>query len=178
MTRWKEWAPDDGLQRLIRMKQLEGYVGFKKTQIYDQIARGAFPPEPVRVSRRASAWIECEVVDWLSARASERKLLPATRTNTMEELMANPACSRAAALLKKKLEGRETEVLDALDIPWEQTLRGRHIKGVYPNHDLGWRWEVSTRVQFRTTTESITTSFRSCNDGLRSRVEKPCSGLK
>ena len=73
MTRWKEWAPDDGLQRLIRMKQLEGYVGFKKTQIYDQIARGRFP-QPIRVSRRASAWIECEVVEWLAARAADRSL--------------------------------------------------------------------------------------------------------
>ena len=73
MRAWNEWTTEEGLQRLLRMRQLESYVGLKKTQIYHQISKGDFP-RPVRISRRASAWIECEIVSWLSARANERSL--------------------------------------------------------------------------------------------------------
>ena len=71
MPHWREWKPQDGLQRMLRLKQVQEVVGFKSTQIYEQISKGKFPP-PVKVSDRASAWIEGEILDWLAQRAAQR----------------------------------------------------------------------------------------------------------
>ena len=71
MPEWREWKPEDGLQRMLRLKQVQEVAGFKSTQIYEQISKGKFPP-PVKVSDRASAWIEGEILDWLAQRAAQR----------------------------------------------------------------------------------------------------------
>jgi prophage regulatory protein len=71
MPLWRTWQPNDGLKKMLRLKQVEEVVGFKSTQIYQQISQGKFPA-PVKVSDRASAWIESEILDWLAHRAARR----------------------------------------------------------------------------------------------------------
>jgi len=46
-------------------------VPFSKTQLYAQIAAGAFPA-PIRVSSQRVAWIASEVLRWLEQRMAER----------------------------------------------------------------------------------------------------------
>jgi predicted DNA-binding transcriptional regulator AlpA len=47
-------------------------VGLKVSQIYEMMSRGEFP-EPVPLSRRAVAWIEAEIDQWIAERIASRK---------------------------------------------------------------------------------------------------------
>lgn len=52
---------------LIRRKEVERRVGFKRAYIYKMIARGDFP-RPVKIGKRAVAWVEATVDDWIRGR--------------------------------------------------------------------------------------------------------------
>lgn len=54
--------------RLIRLSETERITGLKKSTIYT-LMRGDFP-HPVRLSARAVAWRESEVLDWCASRVS------------------------------------------------------------------------------------------------------------
>lgn len=61
----------NNLQRVIRLADLPNFVGLKRTQIDALIKSGKFP-RPVKLSKRAKAWLEREIVEWQTARIAER----------------------------------------------------------------------------------------------------------
>lgn len=58
------------MERLLKLPQVESFVGLKKSKIYELIQSGEFPA-PVKVGR-ASSWLEGEVQGWIAAHASLR----------------------------------------------------------------------------------------------------------
>lgn len=59
------------VERLMRLDELEEVLGLKRSSIYKMIAERRFPP-PLKLTRRASAWHEPEVREWIAARIAER----------------------------------------------------------------------------------------------------------
>ncbi|MGE4370689.1 MAG: helix-turn-helix transcriptional regulator [Burkholderiaceae bacterium] len=53
------------MDRLIRIEELMHITSLNRTSIYREIGRGAFP-RPVKVTGRATAWLESEVNGWLA----------------------------------------------------------------------------------------------------------------
>lgn len=53
-------------QRLIRLRDVRARTGLSASGIYAKISNGQFP-RPIKLGPRASAWIECEVTDWIEA---------------------------------------------------------------------------------------------------------------
>jgi len=56
--------------RLVRLPEVEGMTGCKKSTIYQMIAEGRFP-RPVRLSARHVAWPESAVLTWVQDRIAE-----------------------------------------------------------------------------------------------------------
>ncbi|MFZ1109000.1 MAG: AlpA family phage regulatory protein [Rhodomicrobium sp.] len=57
--------------RLIRRPEVLAQVGLRTTALYDLIKRGKFP-KPVRLGKRAVAWVQAEVDAWIVERAQTR----------------------------------------------------------------------------------------------------------
>jgi prophage regulatory protein len=57
--------------RAIRLPEVESRVGLKRSQIYLLEAQGKFPKR-LKLSERASAWLEHEINDYLEKRAAAR----------------------------------------------------------------------------------------------------------
>lgn len=55
---------DPATDRLLRLPEVEGMVGMKRSTIYSRIADGRFP-EPVKNGSRIAAWRESDVRAWL-----------------------------------------------------------------------------------------------------------------
>jgi prophage regulatory protein len=64
-------GPPARLQRVLRKWELPAFVGLKKTQIDELMKNGTFP-RPIKLSDRAVAWLEDEIVEWQQARIAER----------------------------------------------------------------------------------------------------------
>ena len=56
--------------RLIRLPDVEGATGVKKSTIYELMKAGRFP-KPVRLSARHVAWPESAVLQWVQDRIQE-----------------------------------------------------------------------------------------------------------
>ena len=56
--------------RLIRLPDVEGATGCKKSTIYELMKAGRFP-KPVRLSARHVAWSEAAVLQWVQDRIKE-----------------------------------------------------------------------------------------------------------
>lgn len=56
--------------RLVRLPEVEGMTGCKKSTIYKMIAEGRFP-KPVRLGTRTVAWPETAVLQWVQDLISE-----------------------------------------------------------------------------------------------------------
>ena len=56
--------------RLIRLPDVEGATGCKKSTIYELMKAGRFP-KPVRLSARHVAWPESAVLHWVQDRIQE-----------------------------------------------------------------------------------------------------------
>lgn len=56
---------------LLRLPQVKARTGLSRSEIYRQVTTGNFP-SPVKVSERASAWPEREVIAWCEARVAAR----------------------------------------------------------------------------------------------------------
>ena len=56
--------------RLVRLPEVEGMTGCKKSTIYKLIGEGSFP-KPVRLGTRTVAWPETAVLQWVQDRISE-----------------------------------------------------------------------------------------------------------
>jgi prophage regulatory protein len=61
----------DHLQRVIRLADLPKFVGLKRTQI-DALIKARKFPRPVKLSKRAKAWLESEILAWQAERIAER----------------------------------------------------------------------------------------------------------
>ena len=64
--------------RMLRLRQVEELTGLSRDSIY-RLARGpdAKFPQRVKVSERASRWLESEVLAYLEQRSAERSQQPA-----------------------------------------------------------------------------------------------------
>lgn len=59
--------------RLIRVVEVSKMTGIPKSSIYALIRDNAFPC-PVRLSVRAVAFVESEIINWIAARIDERNV--------------------------------------------------------------------------------------------------------
>ncbi len=60
--------------RLLRWKDVQPRVGICRSQAHAMIQEGTFPA-PIKLSSRASAWVEEEITSWIESRiAASRKL--------------------------------------------------------------------------------------------------------
>ena len=59
--------------KFLRIQQFQSLVGLSRSQIYALISRGNFPKQ-VKVSEKASAWLESEVDSWMTERVASRAL--------------------------------------------------------------------------------------------------------
>ena len=58
-------------QTFLRIADVERVTGLPRATIYEMVGKGIFPRQ-VRLSPRAVAWVESEILDWQSARIAER----------------------------------------------------------------------------------------------------------
>jgi prophage regulatory protein len=61
------------LNRVFRRKDLPPFVGLRRTQVDELIAKGEFP-KPIRLSEsgRAIAWLEADLAEWQAKRIAAR----------------------------------------------------------------------------------------------------------
>ncbi len=57
--------------RALRLKATQEKSGLTRTRIYEMMDEGTFP-RPIKIGKRAIAWLEHEVDAWLQARVAER----------------------------------------------------------------------------------------------------------
>lgn len=55
------------LNKLLRLTELPPYTGMRRTQIMEMVRLGEFP-KPVRLSARAMAWKEKDILAWQNSR--------------------------------------------------------------------------------------------------------------
>lgn len=53
----------------LRRPAVQDLTGLSRSTIYDLMKKGAFP-RPVRLTRKAVAWPESAVVEWLASRTT------------------------------------------------------------------------------------------------------------
>lgn len=59
------------MNKLIKIKQVQEMTLLSRSSIYSLISIGEFPKQ-FKLSERASAWVEEEVLDWVDAKISAR----------------------------------------------------------------------------------------------------------
>lgn len=59
-------------QTLLRLPQVEGRTGYKRSTIYRLVKTHCFPA-PISLGSRASAWIESEVDQWIEGRIADSR---------------------------------------------------------------------------------------------------------
>ncbi|MBW7849992.1 MAG: AlpA family transcriptional regulator [Rhodospirillales bacterium] len=57
--------------KIIRIREVSDRTGQSKPTIYRRIAAGDFP-KPVKLGPASVGWLECEIDDWIKARADAR----------------------------------------------------------------------------------------------------------
>ncbi|MEL7104787.1 MAG: AlpA family transcriptional regulator [Pseudomonadota bacterium] len=55
------------VERHYRRTEIETLTGFSRSAIYDLMSKGEFP-RPVRIGKRAVAWPESKIIEWLESR--------------------------------------------------------------------------------------------------------------
>jgi prophage regulatory protein len=60
--------PESKKKKLIRLPVVLERVGYSRSRVYDLIKAKEFP-KPVKLGKRASAWVEEEVDAWINSRA-------------------------------------------------------------------------------------------------------------
>ncbi len=53
----------------LRRPAVEAATGLSRSTIYDMMQRGEFP-RPIRIGRRAVAWPESKITEWLAQRSA------------------------------------------------------------------------------------------------------------
>jgi prophage regulatory protein len=56
--------------RFIRRNQVQQITGLSRSSIYAMVADGTFPKQ-IKIGRRAVAWLETEIDDWMHERISK-----------------------------------------------------------------------------------------------------------
>lgn len=56
---------------LLRLNEVQGRTGLSRSEIYRRIREGDFP-KPVKLGKKASAWVLAEVEGWIAARIAAR----------------------------------------------------------------------------------------------------------
>jgi prophage regulatory protein len=64
--------PSTAKERLLRWPEVEERVGLRRARVHQLIALGKFPKQ-IRLSLRASAWVESEIDDWIAQRIAESR---------------------------------------------------------------------------------------------------------
>lgn len=62
-------------ERLLRQQAVLHLTGLKRSSLYHLIRVGAFPG-PIRIGKRAVAWLESAINAWISERIANAKALP------------------------------------------------------------------------------------------------------
>ncbi|UJJ31859.1 helix-turn-helix transcriptional regulator [Halopseudomonas maritima] len=57
--------------KFLRLKSVMALTGLARATIYQYIAAGTFP-RAVPLGGRSVAWLESEILEWMSARVAER----------------------------------------------------------------------------------------------------------
>ena len=57
--------------RFIKIKEVSARTALSRSYLYELCKLGKFPKQ-IKLSERASAWIESEVEDWIEKRIAER----------------------------------------------------------------------------------------------------------
>jgi prophage regulatory protein len=72
--------------KVKRLPEVIDQVRLCRSQLYLMIGRGLFPA-PVRIGRRAVAWLASEIDDWIAARVAERERQrpPQDQTSKMQK---------------------------------------------------------------------------------------------
>ena len=58
--------------RMLRLRGVEECVGFSRSAIYRAMEEDGFP-RPVKIGRRAVAWVESEILAWLELKLAARE---------------------------------------------------------------------------------------------------------
>jgi prophage regulatory protein len=59
------------VQTILRRPDVQRATGLPRSSLYALIAAGEFP-EPIKLGRKSSGWLEAEVIAWQKARIAER----------------------------------------------------------------------------------------------------------
>jgi prophage regulatory protein len=59
------------MKRILRLPAVKSATGLGRSELYDKIRRGEFPPQ-VKLGPKAVGWLESEVDAWIDQRVSER----------------------------------------------------------------------------------------------------------
>ena len=59
------------ISRVLRPREVFQRVGLCRTAVYKAAREGKFP-KPIKLTDRATGWLESEVDEWIAARAAER----------------------------------------------------------------------------------------------------------
>ncbi len=62
---------DSNSARFLRLREVCGRVSLGRDSIY-RLARAGQFPKPIKLSDRASAWLESEIDGWIAARVAIR----------------------------------------------------------------------------------------------------------
>lgn len=62
-----------GFYTLISINEVKRLTGLSRSGIYDLISRGLFPRQ-IKTNERRSAWIQEEIMGWVSHKMEERKI--------------------------------------------------------------------------------------------------------
>ena len=60
-------SPNQKPEKLLRLPEVEALTGLKKTSLYNGAHAGTFP-KPIRLSARAVAWRESDLLAWQAQR--------------------------------------------------------------------------------------------------------------
>jgi prophage regulatory protein len=63
-------------KRILRLREVQSKVGLKRDSIYRGCAAGWFP-RPIKISARATGWIESEIDAFIEARIAAARNAPA-----------------------------------------------------------------------------------------------------
>jgi len=59
------------MKKLVRLPDVKEITGLSRSSVYAKIADGSFP-QPIPIGKRAVAWIEGEVQDWIERQIARR----------------------------------------------------------------------------------------------------------
>lgn len=110
------------IPKLVRLPSVKEQTGLSRSSIYAKIANGSFP-SAVPIGKRAVAWVEEEVQDWIQAQIAE-KFRPESCNG--QPVGGVNATSRIAAPQSSGAEGGEIRQV-ILRMPFAKTRRKQKI---------------------------------------------------